>query len=539
MDSLRNQLVRDEDVECLSGASGGATSDSGNDAQCDTPFGQDNRAQALDESVERRRPDPESGPARPLRERGAAARWSGSSLDTYFHHIGSEALLSREEELALAERIDAAQVKLLTHLCRVPLLLERVATWVGEVREGRLTLAHLIDSLPLDDEDAERATEEESQSHAASDEEGSRAPGRNAAVRAIMAQLDEVRVLAGQIMSLSRRRVAALSGSSRFSRRAGVRLERLVAHAAAEVADLHLRSDRVAELAATLEAEVQTLREAERGDERLLSVEARVGLPVAELRWAANEANRAERELKRLRERMVEAHLRLVVAIAKKYRAYTSLDFLDLIQEGNLGLMRAVEKYDHRRGVKVSTYASWWIRQAITRAIADQGRTIRVPVHMVETARKVQRERERLAREMGIEPRAEEIARRSGIPLDQVERALTLVQEPKPLDAPVGEDGDARLGDFLEAVDAVSPHAAAEASALRALLLAALDDLTPREQRIMRMRFGMDGASEQTLKEIGEAFGVTRERIRQIEAKAIAKLQGSATARDLLAFLED
>jgi RNA polymerase primary sigma factor len=201
--------------------------------------------------------------------------------------------------------------------------------------------------------------------------------------------------------------------------------------------------------------------------------------------------------------------------------------------------MRAVEKYDHRRGVKVSTYASWWIRQAITRAIADQGRTIRVPVHMTETARKVQRERERLAREIGREPRAEEISGRSGISLDQVERALNLVQEPKPLDAPVGEDGDATLGDFIAAADTISPHAAAEGSALRALLLKALDELTPREQRIMRMRFGIDGAAEHTLKEIGETLGVTRERIRQIEAKALAKLRGSAKARDLLAFLEE
>jgi RNA polymerase primary sigma factor len=226
----------------------------------------------------------------------------------------------------------------------------------------------------------------------------------------------------------------------------------------------------------------------------------------------------------------------LVVAIAKKYRAYSALDFLDLIQEGNLGLMRAVEKYNYRRGVKVSTYAVWWIRQAITRAMADQDRTIRVPVHMVETARQVRRERQKLLQRHGRKPRADEIAQHSGIGIDQVERALTLVQEPMSLDAPVGEDGDATLADFVEALDLVSPDAAAEATALRDCLVEALAGLTPREEQIIRLRFGIGGSTEHTLAEIGKTFGVTRERIRQIEAKALQRLRESAAARKLLTF---
>jgi RNA polymerase primary sigma factor len=261
-------------------------------------------------------------------------------------------------------------------------------------------------------------------------------------------------------------------------------------------------------------------------------------MPIAEFRSATADVRTASRELKRLREDMVRAHLRLVVTIAKKYRAYTSLDLLDLIQEGNVGLMRAVEKYNYRRGVKVSTYAVWWIRQAITRAMADQGHTIRVPVHMTETARQVQRERHKLQRRHGREPRADEVAVGSGIAISQVERALTLVREPTSLDAPVGEDGDATLGDLIEALDAVSPHAVAEAAALRECIVEALAELTPREERILRMRFGIGGATEHTLAEISKTFGVTRERIRQIEAKALQKLRESPEARKLFTFVD-
>jgi RNA polymerase primary sigma factor len=228
-----------------------------------------------------------------------------------------------------------------------------------------------------------------------------------------------------------------------------------------------------------------------------------------------------------------------VVAIAKKYRGQSSLDLLDMIQEGNLGLMHAVEKFDYRRGFKLSTYAMWWIRQSITRAMADQGRMIRIPVHMTETVRKVKRERHKLHQELGREPGSEELASRSGIPLCQVERAIAIVQEPTSLDLPVGEDVDATLGDLIEAPDSADPHAAAEATDLRRVLVEALAKLTPREQAVLRMRFGLDDVNDKTLKDIGEMFDVTRERIRQIEAKALQKLRHPALARKLAAFAED
>jgi RNA polymerase primary sigma factor len=235
---------------------------------------------------------------------------------------------------------------------------------------------------------------------------------------------------------------------------------------------------------------------------------------------------------------MVRAHLRLVVWVAKRFRRKSSLELLDLVQEGNIGLMRAVEKFNHRRGVKVATYAVWWIRQAITRAIADQGQMIRIPVHMTETAGKVLAERRKLFQKEGREPSAAEIATRSGVPLPRVEQVLSMVQQPTSLDLPVGEDGDATLGDLIEATDAVDPQAVAEATDLQRRLAEALTELTPREQKILRMRFGIGDTNDRTLAEIGEELGVTRERIRQIEAQALEKLRHPRRARKLATFIE-
>jgi RNA polymerase primary sigma factor len=235
---------------------------------------------------------------------------------------------------------------------------------------------------------------------------------------------------------------------------------------------------------------------------------------------------------------MVKAHLPLVVAIAKKYRRNSPMDFLDLIQEGNMGLMHAVEKFDYRRGVKVSTYAVWWIRQSIARALADQSRTIRIPVHMTEVAARVLRERRKLYQKQGREPVADEIARRSGVSAGRIEQVLSMVQQPTSLDLPVGEDGDATLGDLIAAPNTVDPHAAAEASALREFVVEAISGLSPREERILRMRFGIGGMTEHTLEEVGQTFGVTRERIRQIEATALKKLRHPTRARKLATFVE-
>jgi RNA polymerase primary sigma factor len=288
-----------------------------------------------------------------------------------------------------------------------------------------------------------------------------------------------------------------------------------------------------------LEREQKHLPRTEEPCGKLVAVPTRMGLPLADFRRAATDVARARRELRAAREEMVRAHLRLVVWVAKKYRRASSLDFLDLIQEGNMGLMHAVEKFNYRRGVKVSTYAVWWIRQSTARPIADQGRTIRIPVHMSEVASKVLQTRRKLYQTQGREPPAAEIAARTGIPMPRVEQILSIVQQPTSLDAPVGEDGDATLGDLIEAKDAVDPQAVAEASALKQALDEALTELSPREQHILRMRFGIGGAQDHTLAEIGEQLGVTRERIRQIEAQALEKLRHPRRSRKLMTFVEN
>ena len=365
----------------------------------------------------------------------------GDPLDIYFRDVGYDELLSRDEELALAKRIDEARQKLLAQLCRIPLIVERVSTWGEALREGRLRLSQFVDAPPP--REGPEAVE--------SDLLGDGGSLEATAERAdLIPRLDLVAALGAEIAGLAQKRIAAQARAKELSRRDRKQLEELLSRAATVIVGLNLQQDRISYLVAEVDAEARSLRQAERellwlaenfgiaraevidrlfgreldadwiGEAASLSapgwralvqthaerlaelrrdfeaVARRLGLPLSELRLALAEVYQARRELKRLREKMVRANLRLVIAIAKKYRGYSSLELPDLIQEGNLGLMRAVEKYNYRHGVKVSTYASWWIRQSIRRAMADQGRMIRVPGHMAQTARKVHRERSKL-----------------------------------------------------------------------------------------------------------------------------------------------
>jgi RNA polymerase primary sigma factor len=270
---------------------------------------------------------------------------------------------------------------------------------------------------------------------------------------------------------------------------------------------------------------------------RLQAIEHEARLTIHEIKDINRHMSIGEAKARRAKKEMVEANLRLVISIAKKY-TNRGLQFLDLIQEGNIGLMKAVDKFEYRRGYKFSTYATWWIRQAITRSIADQARTIRIPVHMIETINKLNRISRQMLQEMGREPTPDELARRMEMPEDKVRKVMKIAKEPISMETPIGDDEDSHLGDFIEDLSVLSPVEAATVEGLREATREVLSTLTPREAKVLRMRFGIDMPTDHTLEEVGKQFDVTRERIRQIEAKALRKLRHPNRSEQLRSFLD-
>ena len=271
--------------------------------------------------------------------------------------------------------------------------------------------------------------------------------------------------------------------------------------------------------------------------DRLMTLQNRVGIPIKELKEINKQMTTGEARARRAKREMIEANLRLVISIAKKY-TNRGLQFLDLIQEGNIGLMKAVDKFEYRRGYKFSTYATWWIRQAITRSIADQARTIRIPVHMIETINKMNRISRQILQETGLEPDPATLAEKMEMPEDKIRKILKISKEPISMETPIGDDEDSHLGDFIEDNTTLAPMDAAVYASLRDATSEVLESLTPREAKVLRMRFGIEMNTDHTLEEVGKQFDVTRERIRQIEAKALRKLRHPTRSERLRSFLE-
>jgi RNA polymerase primary sigma factor len=460
----------------------------------------------------------------------------------YLREMGTVPLLTREGEVEIAKRIERGQLNVLKTLSRSPIVIQALFAVREELKSGDRTIKEVV--VFDDDELTEEKVAERTKDVIACIDEVERLYKKLLQLRTkrdAIPRTRRPRDFRRYNWAVARHRVliSVLFRSVLFTHSMKNALIEKLRQAIDELRPLERelnKAEKKAEGARTngnkdVRKDLRVLRQ------RLADFEHRTQSPAVELRRSCQNILSGEERAEAAKRDLIEANLRLVVSIAKKY-TNRGLQFLDLIQEGNIGLMKAVDKFEYRRGYKFSTYATWWIRQAITRAIADQARTIRIPVHMIETINKLIRTSRLLVQEYGREPTSEEIAKRMEIPVIKVRKVLKIAQEPISLETPIGEEEDSHLGDFIEDRGVISPAEAVININLKEQTESVLKTLTPREEKVIKMRFGLDDGSEHTLEEVGQSFAVTRERIRQIEAKALRKLRHPSRSRKLRAFLD-